>query len=108
MELFARRLKERAAQLGISDREAARRCDLEERRYAHYANGRSEPNLTTLVIIARSLGTTVDWLLGLETPLDTSPKRAEQLQRLLHAAQDMSAAELRQTVVQAEAVSRDL
>src|SRR5690606_11426561 len=36
MDIFANRLRERAAQLGISNAEAARRSGLDERRYAHY------------------------------------------------------------------------
>ena len=54
MDVFARKLKERADQLGISSAEAARRCELDERRYGHYASGRREPDLATLTKIARA------------------------------------------------------
>ena len=64
MDIFANRLRERAAQLGISNAEAARRSGLDERRYAHYVTGRREPDLETLVRIARALGTSPSWLLG--------------------------------------------
>jgi transcriptional regulator with XRE-family HTH domain len=57
MDTFAKRLRERAEQLGISNAEAARRAGLDERRYAHYASGRREPDLATLVKIADTLGT---------------------------------------------------
>ena len=64
MEIFAKRLQERAKQLGISNAEAARRVGLEERRYAHYASGRREPDLATLKSISEALGITPNWLLG--------------------------------------------
>ncbi len=63
MDIFAKRLRERAKQLGISNAEAARRIGLDERRYAHYASGRREPDLATLVNIAEILGTNPNWLL---------------------------------------------
>lgn len=64
MDIFASKLKERAAELGISNAEAARRSGLSERRYAHYVSGVREPDLATLVRIAHTLGTTPDILLG--------------------------------------------
>lgn len=64
MDIFASKLKDRAAELGISNAEAARRSGLSERCYAHYASGAREPDLATLVRIAQSLGTTPDVLLG--------------------------------------------
>ena len=106
MDIFANRLKERAAQLGISDRQAARLCSLDERRYAHYAGGRREPDLETLVMIARSLGTTPNWLLGVDADGKKATKRSSLLDRLAAAAREMGDEELRITTVQAEAVAR--
>ena len=106
MEIFAQRLRERAAQLGISDRQAARQCGLDERRFAHYAGGRREPDLTTLVLIARSLGTTPNWLLGVDAEGKKATKRSSMLDRLAAAAREMGEEELRITTIQAEAVSR--
>ena len=57
METLSQRLRERARHLGISNAEAARRVGLDERRYAHYASGRREPDLATLVR-KRELGDT--------------------------------------------------
>lgn len=107
MDMFAKRLKERAAQLGISDREAARQCGLEERRYAHYAGNRREPDLETLVRIANGLGTTPNWLLGLDGEGRRPTKRTALLERLATAARELSDEELRISVTQAEALVRD-
>jgi len=106
MEIFAQRLKERAAQLGISNAEAARRCELEERRYAHYVAGRREPDLSTLVKIAAVLGTTPNWLLGLDAAGSKATVRAGLTDRLTNAAHEMSDRELKVFVVQAEAIAR--
>lgn len=78
MDLFASNLRQRAAQLGISNAEAARRSGLSERRYAHYVSGVREPDLSTLVRIAQTLGTTPDVLLG----VCDIPKRDDQQARL--------------------------
>src|SRR5690606_36337974 len=85
MDLLARRLQERAKQLGISNAEAARRVGLEERRYAHYASGRREPDLATLIRIAETLGTTPNWLLGLSAAISDDPKIASLLDRFTNA-----------------------
>jgi len=106
MDIFSQRLRERAAQLGISNAEAARRCGLEERRYAHYVVGSREPDLETLLVIATSLDTTAHWLLGLDPAGRRATKRSAMLDRLLSAAQLLTDEELRISVVQAEAVAR--
>jgi transcriptional regulator with XRE-family HTH domain len=51
MDLFAKRLRERARQLQLSDAEVARRAGLAERRYGHYVRGMREPDYATLVRI---------------------------------------------------------
>ena len=106
MDVFALRLKERARQLGISDRQAARLCGLEERRYSHYAGGRREPDLETLVRIAAALSTTPNWLLGVDAEGKKATKRSALLDRLIAAAKTMTDEELRVSTVQAEALSR--
>ena len=86
MKIFNVRLRQRAADLGISNAEAARRVGLAERRYANYTAGEREPDLVTLARIAKTLETTPDYLLGFgETP-DTG-KRAKLFSRLNSAAQ---------------------
>lgn len=66
MESFARAVRERARRLELSHAEVARRCGLSERRFAHYAVGKREPDLATLVKIATALETTPNVLLGVE------------------------------------------
>lgn len=64
METFAANLRKRAAELGISNAEAARRIGLSERRYGNYVSGRREPDLATLVRIASVLDTSPNTLLS--------------------------------------------
>ncbi len=66
MELFAKKVKERAAELGFSQAEVARRAGISERRFGHYMGGRSEPDLQLLVKIAVALDVTPNHLLGVE------------------------------------------
>lgn len=107
MDVFARKLKERAEQLGISNAEAARRCDLDERRYAHYVSGRREPDLATLVKISQKLGTTPNWLLGLSSIGTDGTARTDMQDRLISAAQMMQDEKLRHLVIQAEALAAE-
>lgn len=106
MDILAARLKERAKQLGISNAEAGRRSGLDERRYAHYAAGRREPDLATLVKIASSLGTSPNWLLGVAPDGSRSSARSSLLDRLTKASTQMSERELRLVVTQVEAIVR--
>lgn len=106
MEIFAKRLKERARQLGISDREAARQCGLEERRYAHYAGDRREPDLETLVRIAKGLGTTPNWLLGLDIEGRKPTKRDALVERVTMAARELTDDELRLVATQTAALAK--
>lgn len=104
MDIFAQRLKERAADLGISNAQAARLCELDERRYANYANDQREPDLMTLAKIARVLSTSTDHLLGLTDP-QPQTERARLLDRLNVAAASLSDEELRTIVTQTEALA---
>ena len=105
MDLFATKLRKRAEELGISNAEAARRVGLSERRYAHYVSGAREPDLATLVRIAKVLEATPNELLG----VGTEPKRSKRTvlkERLSVAANAMDDRELEITVIQAEAVAQ--
>lgn len=106
METLGIRLKERAARLGISNAEAARRCGLDERRYGHYVSGRREPDLATLVRIATTLGTTPNWLLGVSTDDGPVTRRSGYTDRVMLAAQSLPEKELALLVTLAEAVVR--
>src|SRR5258708_35718051 len=63
MELLAKRLRERARQLNLSDAEVARRAGLVERRYGHYTRGTHEPAYATLLRICAVLDVTPNDLL---------------------------------------------
>ena len=104
MDIFARKLKERAEQMGISNAEAARIIGLEERRYAHYVSGRREPDLTTLVRIAKALKVHPNWLLGLNVEGQTQTKRFDLQDRLSATGNELSDNDLRSLVIQAEAL----
>jgi transcriptional regulator with XRE-family HTH domain len=104
MKTFASRLRKRAEELGISNAEAGRRIGLGERRYAHYINGAREPDLATLVRIAKVLETTPNDLLGFGLEGKRS-KRTALKERLNVAANAMDDRALDITVIQAEAVA---
>jgi transcriptional regulator with XRE-family HTH domain len=104
MDGFARRLRERAEKLGISNAEVARRCGLGERQYAYYTAGTREPNLQALVKIARVLKTSSDELLGIADP-PSQTERVRLLDRLSVAANSLTDEELRTVVTQTEALS---
>ena len=73
MKGFQKRVRDRAKLLDLPLAEVARRSGLSERRFGHYASGRSEPDLASLVRIAEALDATPDQLLGLgEQPADTT------------------------------------
>lgn len=105
MDIFAKRLSERAKQLGISNAEAARRVGLDERRYAHYASGRREPDLATLKRISEALGTTPNWLLSVVDALEKESMKTALIGRFSNAASGMTIKELELCVIQAEAVA---
>jgi len=104
MDIFAKRLRKRAQQLGISNSEAARRIGLEEGRYGHYIANRREPDLATFKKIAEVLGTTPNWLVGTDEPFEDDPEKAELIAHFKNAASSLDAAELRQFIVQVEAI----
>ncbi len=68
MELFAKRLRERAGELGLSDAEVARRVGLDERRYGHYVRATREPDFATLLRICDVLDVTPNDLLIPQRP----------------------------------------
>ena len=104
MDVFAKRLREKAAQLGMSIAETARRCGIGERRFTYYAAGTREPDLRSLVRIADTLDTSTDVLLG----RDVSPKKDERgkmLDRLMFAGRSLTDEQLRLAAVQIEAIA---
>ena len=104
MDMFGSRLRQRAKELGISNSEAARRAGLTERRYGHYIAGNREPDLATLVRIAKVLGSSPNWLLGVEDENDPVTSASIMLDRLAFAARAMTVEDLELMTVQAEAI----
>jgi transcriptional regulator with XRE-family HTH domain len=104
MDALARALRTRAEELGLSHAAIARRIGMSERRYAHYVTGRNEPDLATLVRIAKALQTSPNDLLGFAAETKRS-KRSLLRDRLNAAAEAMDDRELEMIVVQTEAVA---
>jgi transcriptional regulator with XRE-family HTH domain len=65
---------------GLSQTDAASLCDISVARFHNYFTGYRTPDLDTLMRIAKSLGTTTDYLLGFNAEV---PDLAEVVRRLL-------------------------
>lgn len=101
MELFATNLKKRAADLGISNAEVARRLDISERRYGHYVRGDREPDLATLLKISRILQTSPNQLLGFDQEPEQD-ERAKLRDKMLAAAAHLDDYQLKIAAAQIE------
>jgi transcriptional regulator with XRE-family HTH domain len=101
MDAFARNLRARQKQLGITQVEVARRAGIPESRYSNYARGKREPDLRSVVWIARALDVSTDQLFGTE-PLPPDPggeaPREAWLEELRIAARRLGDEELRLAV----------
>lgn len=103
MELFAKRLRERARQLELSDAEVARRAGLAERRYGHYVRGTREPDFATLIRICAVLNATPDDLL-LDGKIVRSSAKERWLSRLTAAGRKLEADDVKLAAKQTEAL----
>jgi transcriptional regulator with XRE-family HTH domain len=65
MPLRGDRLKLAREQLGISQRELAARCEVGDTAIWKYEHAKIEPTTDTVVRLAKELGVSADWLLGL-------------------------------------------
>jgi transcriptional regulator with XRE-family HTH domain len=101
MDLFAKRLRERARQLNLSDAEVARRAGLAERRYGHYVRSTHEPDYATLVRICDALDVTPNDLL-LPVPMARPSVQDRWLSRLVGAGRMLSVEDLQLAVRQVE------
>lgn len=102
MTLLAANLRKRAGALGLSNAEVARRSGLSERTYGNYVLGRTEPNLDTLLNIAKVLAISVDELLrASQLPVPVDP----MMERLQAVAAILKPSDLELLVVQAEAIA---
>ena len=100
---LAKNLKSRAQELGLTNNEVARRAELHERRYANYVIGRREPDIGTLVKIARVLQSSPNELLGF-APVELPAKRRIWADRISAAMDAMNPGDVEAIVMQAEAL----
>ena len=103
MDIFAKRLRERARQLELTDAEVARRAGLAERRYGHYVRGAREPDLATLMRICEALDATPNDLLLAKEPRRPSV-HDRWLSRLVTAGTKLGIDDLKLAVGQVEAL----
>ena len=104
METFAKNLRKRAEELGVSNAEIARRLGVSERRYAHYTRGDREPDLATLTRIAAVFRSSTDELLGV-VERSEGTERDVLRERLLSAAEGLSDRDLGLLVTMTEAAA---
>lgn len=62
---FPSRLKAARIACGLTQQKAADSFSITLRGYCKWEAGQSEPSLSTVALIARTLGVSADWLLGL-------------------------------------------
>ncbi len=105
MEPFATNLRRRAEKLGISNAEVARRADLSDRRYGNYVSGRREPDLATLIRIARVLGVSVDELVGSSLEERTGTREELFQERINAALRALGYDDLQRVAVMVEALA---
>ncbi|MBR0796861.1 helix-turn-helix transcriptional regulator [Bradyrhizobium jicamae] len=105
MDLFAKRLRELARQLELSDAEVARRAGLSERRYGNYVRGAREPDFATFLRICAVLNVTPnEVLLGVPSRQSTHDR---WLTRLISAGQQLAASDLKLAVRLIEVLVQD-
>ncbi len=107
MQGLGERLRLRARTLGLTDTEVARRLGLSQGRYSNYVNEVVEPDLGTLVRIARTLGLTADEVLGMAEP-EAGDEGQVLRTRIALAAETMDSASLHAAAAMFDAASRSL
>lgn len=109
METLSRNLRHWARNRGWTDAEVARRADLNGRRYANYAKGSREPDMATLVRLARVLGVTPNVLLGVTADDTAPPEMVRAVAALSALGPDdlMLAGDLLETIAARAAKRRD-
>jgi transcriptional regulator with XRE-family HTH domain len=107
MQGLGKRLKLRAKALGMTDSEVARRLGLSQGRYSNYVNEVVEPDLGTLVRIARALGLTADEVLGMARPTEEDASHILRT-RIALAAETMDLAALRAAAAMFDAAAKSL
>jgi transcriptional regulator with XRE-family HTH domain len=106
MEGFGARLVARARELGLSNAEVARRAGLSDRRFGNYATDTREPDLQTLVILARVLGTRTDQLLGITVPNEAGRPRDDLISQIGAQLAVLDESDLEIVAVQVRAIAQ--
>ena len=65
MIIFSKRLKELRLASGMTQQQVAEQLQIKQQSYARYEYGTGEPNLQTVVEIARIFDVSSDYLLGI-------------------------------------------
>jgi transcriptional regulator with XRE-family HTH domain len=106
-ELGARLKLRIKKQLNITQGEAAKRAGMTEQALSNYINGTREMGVSELCRLARALGTSSDWLLGLsEAPPEFEPILVRLLE--LEGMQAATAQTIAATAREAVAIQRAL
>ena len=104
MQGLGRALRERAAALGLSDSEVARRTGLSQARYHNYVAETAEPDLGTLVRICRTLATSPDCMLDFRDSSRVKTEADVLMDRVVSAASALEGAVLAYTADLVEAM----
>jgi transcriptional regulator with XRE-family HTH domain len=102
MQLFAKRIRDRARELDLTDAEVARRAGLSERRYGYYVTGEREPNLATLVRICEVLAVTPNDVLLSDGRSPVQSQRGRSIGKIGAVVSNLSMADLELAVCQLE------
>ncbi|NBC33927.1 MAG: helix-turn-helix domain-containing protein [Alphaproteobacteria bacterium] len=102
MRVIARKLRQRAKDLGLSHAEIARRAGLAENRFGNYANDERLPDFEAIIRLSAVLDTTPNYLIGFEDIPGPEPGRAHWLARLQAAAAVLADEDLELAVKQIE------
>ena len=82
MPLPLGRIRERRQQLGLSQAELAERVGLDQRQISQFENGQGNPTTATLISLAKTLDTSIDWIVGMTNNMGKTPENANDLDDL--------------------------
>ena len=89
------RIKEIRKQLGITARQVAEHINVAESTMSLYESGKREPDIETIVKLAKCLDVTLEYLLGVT---DTSPEAERQFAEVAKAVQESEERSRQETV----------
>ena len=64
MSIFSERLKELRKEKGLTQKELANKVNMGQGGYTHWETGKREPNFKKLILLAKYLSVSTDYLLG--------------------------------------------